>query len=170
NRRGAVGSDGVPITAHDVAFTYHLMMTNPVAATANGNFVANFASVAAPTDTTVVITTKQRQDTMLALDIPIVPEHIWRGAKDIGSYTNRPTPGQPVGSSGPFLLTDYREGQFVKLAANKHYWRGAPKIDELDFVHFDNTDAEVQALVKGDIDLVNGLSAAQFATLSHTRN
>lgn len=73
-------------------------------------------------------------------------------------------------SSGPYLLTDYREGQFVKLAANKHYWRGAPKIDELDFVHFDDTDAEVQALLKGDIDLVNGLSAAQFATLSRARN
>jgi peptide/nickel transport system substrate-binding protein len=169
-RRDARWSDGVPITARDVAFTYHLMMTNPVAATANGNFVANFASVAAPNDTTVVITTTQPQATMLALDIPIVPEHVWRNVKDIGAYTNLPTPGHPVVSSGPYLLTDYREGQFVKLAANKHYWRGAPKIDELDFVHFDNTDAEVQALVKGDIDLVNGLSAAQFATLSHTRN
>jgi peptide/nickel transport system substrate-binding protein len=169
-RRGARWSDGTPITARDVAFTYHLMMTNPVAATANGNFVANFASVAAPNDTTVVITTKAPQATMLALDIPIVPEHIWRNVKDIGSYTNLPTPGHPVVSSGPFLLTDYREGQFVKLAANKHYWRGAPKIGELDFVHFDNTDAEVQALVKGDIDLVNGLSAAQFSTLSHSKN
>jgi peptide/nickel transport system substrate-binding protein len=169
-RKGAVWSDGQPITAHDVAFTFNLMMTNPVAATANGNFVANFATVAAPNDSTVVITTKQPQATMLALDVPIVPQHVWAHVTDIGKYTNLPTPGHPVVSSGPYLLTDYREGQFVKLAANKHYWRGAPKIDELDFVHFDNTDAEVQALIKGDIDLVNGLSAAQYQTLSRTKN
>lgn len=169
-RTGAVWSDGQPITARDVAFTYQLMMSDPVAATANGNFVANFASVTAPNATTVVITTKQPQATMLALDVPIVPEHVWRTVHDVGTYANLPTPGHPIVGSGPYVLTDYREGQFVKLVANKHYWRGAPKIDELDFVHFDNTDAEVQALIKGDIDLVNGLSAAQYDVLSRTRN
>jgi peptide/nickel transport system substrate-binding protein len=169
-RTGATWSDGQPVTAADVAFTYHLMMTDPAAATANGNFVANFASVTAPDPTTVVITTKQPQATMLALDVPIVPEHVWRNVPDIAHYTNLPTPGHPVVGSGPYLLSDYREGQYVKLVANKHYWRGAPKIDELDFVHFDNTDAEVQALIKGDIDLANGLTAAQFDTLSHTKN
>jgi peptide/nickel transport system substrate-binding protein len=169
-RQGATWSDGQPITARDVAFTYHLMMTNHDAARANGNFVANFATVTAPNATTLVITTKAPQATMLALDIPIVPQHIWAGVHDIANYTNLPTPGHPTVGSGPYLLTDYREGQYVKLAANKHYWRGAPKVDELEFVHFDNTDAEVQALIKGDIDLVNGLSAAQFDTLTHTRN
>jgi peptide/nickel transport system substrate-binding protein len=67
--------------------------------------------------------------------------------------------------SGAYVLTDFRDAQFVKLAANPHYWRGAPKIDELDFVHFDDTNAEVQALIKGDVDLVNGLTAAQFDSL-----
>jgi peptide/nickel transport system substrate-binding protein len=169
-RSGAKWSDGQPITARDVAFTYNLMMTNQDAATANGNFVANFASVTAPDDTTVVITTKQPQATMLALDVPIVPKHIWAGVSGIAKYTNLPTPGHPVVGSGPYILTDYREGQFVKLAANRNYWRGAPKIDELDFVHFDNTDAEVQALIKGDIDLVNGLTAAQFDALRGHRD
>lgn len=169
-RHGATWSDGQPITAADVAFTYHLIMTNQDAATANGNFVANFASVTAPDPTTVVITTKAPQATMLALDVPIVPAHVWQGVTDIAKYTNLPTPGHPVVGSGPFILTDYREGQYVKLTANPHYWRGAPKIGELDFIHFDDTNAEVQALVKGDVDLVNGLSAAQFDTLSHTGN
>src|SRR5262245_29434237 len=47
-RSGAKWSDGQPITAQDAAFTYNLMMTNPDAATANGNFVANFQTVTAP--------------------------------------------------------------------------------------------------------------------------
>jgi peptide/nickel transport system substrate-binding protein len=169
-RSGAKWSDGQPITAQDAAFTYNLMMTNEDAAKANGNFVANFQSVTAPDDHTLVITTKQPQATMLALDVPIVPKHVWQNVKDVGKYTNLPTPGHPVVGSGPFVLTDFREGQYVKLAANKNYWRGAPKIDELDFIHFDDTNAEVQALVKGDVDLINGLTAAQFDSLSHKPN
>lgn len=169
-RQGETWSDGQPITAADVAFTYNLIMTDPAAATANGNFVANFATVTAPDPRTVVITTKRPQATMLALDVPIVPRHVWASAGDIAKYTNLPTPGHPVVGSGPYILTDYKEGQYVKLAANRTYWRGAPKIDELDFIHFDSTDAEVQALIKGDIDLVNGLSAAQFDTLKNARN
>jgi len=164
-RTGATWSDGQPITARDAAFTFNLMMTNKVAATANGNFVASFAHVTAPNDTTLVIDTKAPQATMLALDVPIVPQHIWAGVSDIGKYTNLPTPGHPVVGSGSFVLTDFKEGQFVKLAANRTYWRGAPKVDQLDFVHFGSTDPEVQALIKGDIDLVNGLTAAQFDSL-----
>ena len=164
-RGGATWSDGQPITARDAAFTFNLIMTNKDAATANGNFVANFATVTAPNDTTLVITTKAPQATMLALDVPIVPQHVWAGVTDIAKYTNLPTPGHPVVGSGAYVLTDFRDAQFVKLAANPHYWRGAPKIGELDFVHFDDTNAEVQALIKGDLDLVNGLTAAQFDSL-----
>jgi peptide/nickel transport system substrate-binding protein len=164
-RDNAKWSDGQPITAADAAFTFNLMMTNSDAATANGNFVANFASVTATDATTLLIRTKAPQATMLALDVPIVPKHVWQAVTDIAKYTNLPTPGHPTVGSGPYLLTDYREGQFVKLVANPTYWRGKPKISELDFVHFDDTNAEVQALIKGDIDLVNGLTAAQFDSL-----
>ena len=47
-RRGVEWSDGQPVTARDAAYTFNRMMTDPAAATANGNFVENFASVTAP--------------------------------------------------------------------------------------------------------------------------
>lgn len=169
-RSGARWSDGQPITAADAAFTFNLMMTNPDAATANGNFVANFDTVTAPDDHTLVVTTKAPQATMLALDVPIVPKHVWSGVSDVAKYTNLPTPGRPVVGSGPYVLTDYHAGQYVTFAANKTYWRGAPKIDKLEFIHFDNTDAEVQALIKGDIDLVNGLTGHQFDAVKGHQN
>src|SRR5438874_658685 len=37
-RSGMKWSDGVPVTARDIAWTYNLMMTNKDAATANGTF------------------------------------------------------------------------------------------------------------------------------------
>src|SRR3989449_10482916 len=72
-RSGMKWSDGVPVTARDIAWTYNPLMTNKDAATANGTFVANFKSVTAPDDSTLVIVLAKPQATMLALDIPVVP-------------------------------------------------------------------------------------------------
>ncbi|WP_256334441.1 ABC transporter substrate-binding protein [Lentzea albidocapillata] len=160
---GKKWSDGVPITARDVAFTYNLMLTDEVARTANGSFVANFAQVSAPDDRTVVIRTKTPQVTMLALDVPIVPEHVWSKVGSIKDFAND---RMPVVGSGPFVLSEHVPGQFIKLKANKTYWRGAPKYDELHFVYFQNSDAAVQALGKGEIDLVNRMAPAQFDSLA----
>lgn len=161
-RSGATWSDGQPVTAKDAAFTLNTMMTNPVAATANGNFVQGWDSVTAPDDKTLVIKTKEPRSTMLALDIPIVPEHIWSKVTDF-----KAEPTLPLVGDGPFIVTDYKPSQFIKLKANKNYWRGAPKIDELDFVYYKNVDAEVQALKKGEIDLMSRLVAAQYDSLKN---
>ncbi len=161
-RKNAKWSDGQPVTAKDIAFTYNLMLRDEDARTANGNFVANFASVTAPDDWTVVIRTKTPQATMLALDIPIVPEHVWKNVKDIGDYKNDQ---YPVVGSGPFILVDYKPDQYVKLKANKSFWRGAPEIDELVYQYYKNTDAAVQALRKGEVDVVGGLTPAQYDAL-----
>lgn len=164
-RPGMKWSDGTPITARDPAFTYNTMMTNPDAATANGSFTANFASVRAADDSTLVIKTKRPYASMLALDIPVVPEHVWSKVGNIGEFTNEDTT-RPVVGSGPYVLTGYREGQVVTLKANENYWRGRPKVDEVQLVTFTDTDAAVQALRKGDVDLVNRLTVSQFKALS----
>ncbi|HVX46506.1 MAG TPA: ABC transporter substrate-binding protein, partial [Mycobacteriales bacterium] len=160
-------SDGKPVTAQDVAFTYNLIMTNEDAAKANGNFVTNFKSVVAKDDHTLVITTKAPQATMLALDIPIVPEHIWKGQSP---KNYKPEDHLPAVGDGPFILTDYKAGQYVKFKANKDYWRGAPKIDQLVFQEFSNPDAAVQALQKGEVDLISGTNAAQTRALEKDKN
>ncbi|MFJ8962143.1 ABC transporter substrate-binding protein [Lentzea sp. NPDC102401] len=160
---GKKWSDGQPITARDVAFTYNLMLTDPVARTANGSFVSNFQDVSAPDDRTVVVHTKTPQVTMLALDVPIVPQHVWEKVGSIKDYANDQ---MPVVGSGPFVLTEHVPGQFIKLKANKNYWRGAAKFDELHFVYFQNSDAAVQALGKGEVDLVNRMAPAQFDSLA----
>ena len=159
---GKKWSDGQPITARDVAFTYNLMLTDAVARTANGSFVTNFDTVTATDDRTVVIRTKTPQVTMLALDVPIVPRHVWEKVGSVKDYAND---AMPVVGSGPFVLTEHVPGQFIKLKANKGYWRGAPKYDELHFVYFQNSDAAVQALGKGEVDLVNRMAPAQFDSL-----
>lgn len=164
-RSGAKWSDGQPITAADPAFTLTKMMTDSVAATANGSFVQGWESVTAPDPQTLVIKTTQPRSTMLALDIPIVPKHIWEKVTDF-----KAEPPLPLVGSGPFIVQDYKASQFIKLKANKDYWRGAPKIDALDFVYYKNVDAEVQALKNGDIDLMSRLVPAQYDALKNDPN
>ncbi|MEA2500867.1 MAG: peptide/nickel transport system substrate-binding protein [Actinomycetota bacterium] len=168
-RSGMKWSDGVPVTARDIAWTYNLMMTNKDAATANGNFVANFKSVTAPDDSTLVVVLGKPQATMLALDIPVVPQHVWEShVSDIGTFNNDAT--FPIVGDGPFILSAYRKDQYIQLDANPGYWRGRPKFDQLIFKHYANQDAEVQALKKGEVDFAGGLTPAQFNSLKGAAN
>src|SRR5438067_11934059 len=121
-RSGMKWSDGVPVTTRDIAWTYHLMMTNKDAANANGTFVANFKSVTAPDDSTLVIVLAKPQATMLALDIPVVPQHVWEShVSEIGTFNNDTS--FPFVGDGPFILSGYRKDQYIQLDANPAYWR-----------------------------------------------
>lgn len=166
-REGVKWSDGEPVTAHDVAYTFNRMMTDSAAATANGNYVDNFAEVSAPDDGRVVIRTESPQATMRSLAVPIVPEHVWSRVDDVAGFANRE---MPIVGSGPFEVTDYRPQQYLTLEADEDFWRGAPTIDRLRFVNFENSDAAVQALRKGEIDVARKLTPAQFDALKGAEN
>ncbi|HVX44080.1 MAG TPA: ABC transporter substrate-binding protein [Mycobacteriales bacterium] len=166
-RKGVTWSDGKPVTAKDAAFTFNLIMHNPDAAKANGNYVQNFSSVTAKDDQTLVIRTRAPQATMTALRVPIVPEHVWKKIKSIRNYPNDDT---PVVGDGPFVLTEYKAGQYATLTANDHYWRGRPKVDRIVFRFYSNSDAAVQSLRKGEVDLVDNLTPAQADKLKGEDN
>ncbi|HEY3469513.1 MAG TPA: ABC transporter substrate-binding protein [Amycolatopsis sp.] len=163
-RTGVKWSDGQPVTAKDAAYTFNRMLTDENARTANGNYVANFETVTAPDDTTLVIKTKTVQVNMNLLDVPIVPQHIWEPVKDLKAAD---TDGLAIAgvSDGPFQVTEYKPNEYVKLKANKDYWRGAPKIDELQLLQFKDTEAAVNALKQGEVDVINRLNPNQFAAL-----
>ncbi|MFE0522256.1 ABC transporter substrate-binding protein [Streptomyces sp. NPDC058954] len=165
-RSDAKWSDGEKVTAQDAAWTFDKMMTDEAAATANGSFVANFRTVSAPSPTQLVIRLKKPQATMTALDVPIVPEHIWKDVKDFSKFNNDKS--FPIVGDGPFVLTDYKADSYVRLKANKDFWRGAPKFDELVFKYYKDQDAAVAALRKGEVSFVAGqpaLTPAQAASL-----
>nr|WP_232524439.1 ABC transporter substrate-binding protein [Nocardiopsis gilva] len=161
-------SDGEPLTAEDIAWTYTTIMEDEAAAKANGNFVANFESAEAPDPTTLKITLSERQATMLALDIPIVPKHVWEKVDDFGTFNN--DKDFPVVGSGPFTITGYRPNQSVTLEANTDYWRGAPEFEKLVFRFIPEKDAQVEALRSGEVDLISGLTPAQADALQGEEN
>src|SRR3954454_12642019 len=161
-RQGGRWSDGQPLTSKDVEFTYRTLMTHP--ALANSSQVRNFASVDAPDPATVVIRTKVPVPSMLSLDIPIVPAHLWAGHDPAHELS----PAAARVGSGPFRLVEATSGAY-RFARNPGYFRGPPKVEQLIFRYFSNSDAAVQALRKGEVDAVGGLTPAQFDALAGDR-
>jgi peptide/nickel transport system substrate-binding protein len=170
-RSGVKWSDGQPLTAKDVAYTFNRIRNGKYEKTNYGNYVAAITSVEAPDDLTVVMKVKKPTPIMLHLVVYILPEHIWKGIdeKHVKSYTNEPGPDGIVGA-GPFIVKEFKKGQFVRLEANKNYYGGAPHVDELIFRVFSNDDSLAQALRRGEIDFADDLGTNVYNSLQKAPN
>ena len=154
--------DGEPLTASDVAFTYNYVIKNKL-----GMFIDYMKfidTVEAPDATTVVFSCSKHKANMLGLWIPILPEHIWSKIKPADaekSFKNPP----PIIGSGPFQTGEVKKGAFIRMVANKDYWRGAPKVDEIIYQTYQNQDTMAQDLRSGAIQTGWNVPSAQFEPL-----
>jgi peptide/nickel transport system substrate-binding protein len=161
-------SDGQALTAADIAYTYNRVLHGSIEANNWSSYLTNVTSVTAPDPQTVVLSLSKPNAVLPLLPIPIVPEHIWKNIseKQMKSYGAEPKDGKPVVGSGPFTMVQGTAGgSTFKFEANKHYWGGAPHVDEVDFRVFKSKDPAVQALIKGDVDFVDDITALQVRAL-----
>ncbi|MGA7206045.1 MAG: ABC transporter substrate-binding protein [Specibacter sp.] len=156
-------SDGEPITAKDAEWTFKAIQTNDALKQANGGLLESVVSVAATDDETLVLTLKEPQAPNPGTQLPIMPAHIWSKVPDPATFTNEK---DSVGS-GPFVIANYDKSSGVTLKANPNYWQGKAKIAGITYVPYKNTDAAVQALKTGEIDIVSGLTPAQYNALKN---
>lgn len=166
-REGMQWSDGEPITSADIEWTFTQMMDVPAMGAANGGLVSSFASVEAPDEHTLIINLAEPQAANPGVEIPIVPKHVWAELDNPAEYPN--TDGDVVGS-GPFTIESYAQNQSIELKANPNFWRGEPNFQRIQYVYYTNSDAMVQALRAGEIDIVTGLSPTQFDALEGEEN
>ncbi|MBM6589427.1 ABC transporter substrate-binding protein [Brevibacterium sp. RIT 803] len=159
-------SDGEPLTAKDVSWTYNQMMEKEELSVANGALVENFDKVETPDDQTVVITLKDPQANNPGQEIPVVPEHIWSKVDKPGEFKN----DEKTVGSGPFQLESYEANKSVTLKANPNFWRGEPKLDEIQYRYYTNSDAQVQAIRSGEVDFITGLTPEQFKAIEGADN
>jgi peptide/nickel transport system substrate-binding protein len=67
---------------------------------------------------------------------------------------------KPVGS-GPFMLTEYKQGDHVTLGGFPKYFRGAPALDQYVFKVVKDSTVTVQQLKTGEVDL-GGVQATLY--------
>ncbi|MGH9534774.1 MAG: ABC transporter substrate-binding protein [Terriglobales bacterium] len=84
------------------------------------------------------------------------------------------TPPRQIAGLGPFRVLRYVPGQKLALARNPYYWRFAPGpnprrlpyLNRLTFVIVPAGDAEVLRFQAGEVNLISGFSAPNFALLA----
>jgi len=162
-RQNAKWDDGVPLTASDVAFTYNYVIENEMS-----NFTAYTNLIEKATaldDYTVEFVCSKPKPDMIRSWVPILPEHVWSKVdpKDAtnGKYTNNP----PYVGSGPFTAVEWKKSSHVKLVANPNWWGPKPKIDEIYFMSYTNSDTLLQDLKAGTIGAGVDLTATQMKQL-----
>jgi peptide/nickel transport system substrate-binding protein len=161
-------SDGEPLTAEDIAYTYNRVLDGGPEAATWGSYLGQVTSITAPDPTTVVLELKKPNSSLPLLPIPIVPEHIWKDVPqdEVKNYKAEPQDGQPVVGSGPFRLVEGQAGgSTYRFEANPDYWQGAAHIDEVVFRVYKSEDPMIQALIKGEVDFAEGISALQVKSL-----
>src|SRR6266852_5838894 len=162
-RKGVKWSDGVPLTAADVAYTFTRdIQPGSVEQADNSAYVGNITSAKATGPYTVVMKVSKPSPVMNRLIVFILPQHIWKhvSEKQVSSFQNT----NPVGS-GPFVVTSFHVNQSVTLKANPHYWGGKPGISGLVFQKYTNPSAEAIDLRNGRIGFAEDLTNALFKSL-----
>ena len=191
-QEGIKWSDGEEVTADDVVFTMNLI-TNPAVGSTVASYlncvlgtestgwmaegVSQLEGVAKVDDYTLTVTCKSPVATTtflcnVANRLRAVPEHVLKDipAENVlqSDFALAPTVG-----NGPFLFKEYVSGQYVSLVANPNYYKGAPKLSQLNLVILSTTQIATQ-LETGEIDMaypgaVESSDYDALLALSHIR-
>ena len=163
--------DGEKLTAHDIAFTYQLIVDKGL-----GFFVDYLPfnpTFTAPDDTTLIW--KAEEPTLAPTVppyIPILPEHVWGrfAGKDVSNKEIEAYEPVPLIGSGPFQLTEWEPGQFWRMEAVDDHFFGDPTIDEVVYHVYTNDEAMIQALKSGEIDYAYDLTPTLVRSLEGDPN
>lgn len=172
-RRGVKFSDGAPFDADDVVFTFAVYQDEKVGSAQRDLLAPN----GLPVRLTKLGSHRLQLDfaephapgERLFDGLAILPRHrleaAWREGRLAGAWSIQTPPDQMAGL-GPFVLAEYRPGQFVRLRRNPHYWQsGKPYLDEVRIVVAADQTAEALRFRRGEIHLLQRPPAAVFDAL-----
>jgi peptide/nickel transport system substrate-binding protein len=165
-RSDVLWSDGTPLTAHDVAFTYALA-ANPALNSPRRDYVEHMDSVVANSDSVVTFHFGRRHANMLThTSLPPIPRHIYQDA-DPAQLRNHPTmtaPAENLVVSGPFMIGQHERGQRIVLVRNPHF-RPAAHLDEIVIRVIPEATTRLVELQTGAVDFVQNVAFDQIPRL-----
>ena len=137
-RPGVKWSDGTPMTAADVAFTFNMLKKYPDVNT-TGLAVKSVSS--SGNQVTLHFATPQYANLQnIAGQTYIVPQAIWSKVGDPGKYADP----DPVGT-GPYGVSQF-SSQGITLKANPTYWGGKPAVGTVQFPTYASANTALSAL------------------------
>ena len=160
-RKDVKFTDGVPLTAHDVKFTYDKMMDPATDCAHYRHMYQDVESVEALDDYTIQFKSNGpyfRHLIVFGL-LRILPEHIY-GKGDINNHPNN---REPIGS-GPYIFESWETGRQVTLVRNENYWGKKPRILKRVFKIIADDNAAFQVFESGEIDAIDDIPKEAWTT------
>jgi peptide/nickel transport system substrate-binding protein len=167
-RRGVKWQDGVPFTADDVRFTWHAIM-NPQNTVPSRSGYDLISRIDEPDKFTVVVhLTKPYAPflraflTLSSTSYCVLPVHLLGNMPDINhaDFNN-----MPIGT-GPFRVASNEKDTEIRFVANPQYFRGPPKLKEIDYRIVPNDNTLLTQIRTHEIDMYYRASEAQAPTLA----
>lgn len=168
----ATWSDGTPVTAEDVEFTF-CRLASPVIANPtlmlyafegvnDEGFVEEGANsvegIKVLDEKTVQFTAKNPMalttfENTYAFYLHTLPKHVLSQYSE-AELSTLDWFNHPDVVSGPYRVTDYDVDHYISYTANENYWKGAPKIGKLNFRILDSSQIYA-GLQSGEIDVTH---------------
>lgn len=171
-KKNANWSDGRPVTAQDVIFTWQTILNpkNDVAGRAGYEDIARAKAINAKTLKLTFKKPYAAWKLLFAGQFGVLPKHALQG-KDFNEVwntnVNSQTTGKPIGS-GPFILESYTKGQSMTMVRNPRFYGKRPQIAKIVFRFITNTDSEIQAIKGGEVDAIYPQPQLQLGELRRT--
>jgi len=162
-RRGVTFHDGQSFTASDVKASVELA-SNPQSVT--GSLFPGQLTVQVVNDYTARIHTPEpfaalKAGTLCANQSAAIISH-QDAAKGENWLKKR------MNGTGPFKMVDYQgESGGLNLTANTHYWRGTPKVQNVNIKYVNDTTTRLAALLSGQADIVEALGPDEAKRLTN---
>jgi len=159
-------SDGTPVTAEDVAWTFRTLMAQ--GRPAMRIQFANVKDVEVTGDRRVVFhfrSNENREMPLLVGGLPVLPKHFFEG-RDF----SRPLTDPPIGS-GPYRIASFDMGRDVVFERNPDWWardlptgKGTNNFDRVRVDYYRDLTVSMEAFKGGQVDLRSENTAARWAT------
>lgn len=165
-RPGVRWADGAAVTADDVVFTWRAIMNpdNAVVSTWGFDDIADMVKDNAH-QVTMVLKRPLAPAVYLFSEgsFPPLPAHLLARYASL----NKVQFGEHPLGDGPFVVRRWIHGQDLLLGSNPLYWRGSPRVSEIDVKFIPDANTAVDELKTGDLDLIDGVSKPLIAQLAH---
>ena len=154
--------DGQPLTAEDVKFTFeYVLIQSRTRFSAIGKKVEN---IEVKNDKEFTITLKETDVNFInnsLTDLRIIPKHIYENEADATAVTSS------VGS-GMYKLVEYKSGEYYKLEAMEDYFKGSPKVKNLNLPIMTDKSSIQQGIISGQLaGSTTSVSAAVLDTFNN---
>ena len=177
-RRGISFSDGHPFDADDVLFSFKVYLDEKVHSPQKDLLQVGGKPIEVrklgPYRVVFDLPQPYAAAERLFDSVSILPRHLLQRAYDDGTISkawNPATNPAEIAGLGPFRLKQYTPGQQIVLERNPFYWKADPQhnrlpyLDELAFLIVPSEDAEIIRFQAGDIDVIEKISAENYAAL-----